>query len=343
MIKIRSEYLENLAQNHYNLLSNTFQFSISNRLKESLKKYKQKRKPIYKKYFELLLYINKNLEDIIIGNPAKLERYKEELTIVSQEFEFIKQEKKKTIEQKEILKDLNKIFNYETFSSNGFTKNKTKKDNKNYFYSGNTFVQNLNLYICPYCNRNTIYSINNGKKRTSELDHYYPQSKYPFLALSFYNLVPSCKVCNLIKLDNDDKKYINPYDDRFDMNKNMKFSLNVEDSTFYHSEKGFNIDYEYNKKISDDEKNRIENNLDDFELKDLYQNHKDIILELIQKQAIYNDSYIDELFNQYEGTLFKNREDLQRLITCGYISDDEINKRPLSKLIKDISKELELI
>ena len=67
------------------------------------------------------------------------------------------------------------------------------------------------------------------------------------------------------------------------------------------------------------------------------------MLELIQKQAIYNESYLDELLTQYEGTLFKNREDLQRLILGGYISDDEIGKRPLSKLTRDISVELRLV
>ena len=41
--------------------------------------------------------------------------------------------------------------------------------------------------------------------------------------------------------------------------------------------------------------------------------------------------------------LFKNREDLLRLISGGYINDEDINKRPLSKLIKDISEELGLI
>jgi hypothetical protein len=75
----------------------------------------------------------------------------------------------------------------------------------------------------------------------------------------------------------------------------------------------------------------------------LYQNHKDIVVELIQNAQIYNDSYIDELMINYEGSLFKNREDLLRLITCGYISDEDLHKRPLSKLIKDISEELKLI
>jgi len=45
---------------------------------------------------------------------------------------------------------------------------------------------------------------------------------------------------------------------------------------------------------------------------------------------------------KYEGTLFKNREDLLILVTCGYVSDEDLHKRPLSKLIKDISQELKI-
>jgi len=87
---------------------------------------------------------------------------------------------------------------------------------------------------------------------------------------------------------------------------------------------------------------RAKNNIKSFELNTLYQNHKDIVLELIQKEAIYNESYLAELLTQYEGTLFKNREDLQRLISGGYVSDEEIGKRPLSKLVRDVSEALGL-
>ena len=48
-------------------------------------------------------------------------------------------------------------------------------------------------------------------------------------------------------------------------------------------------------------------------------------------------------FDRYSGILFSSKEELMRLITCGYISDDDINKRPLSKLIKDISEDLGFI
>ena len=314
MIKIASEYLDKYANEHYQAVENYFNNKNSGYSIETINKWI---KNCFGKEYDF--------KKLILAKPNKLEE-------LSKIYKF------------NCCNDFGSFHGYYNYL-NQYTKVTyfNMIDDEKRAYNAYQLIENLNISICPYCNRNTIYNIKNSKKRTSELDHFYPQSKYPFFALSFYNLVPSCKVCNKIKLDKDDEEYINPYDDRFNMNKNMKFSLELIDSTFYHSEKGFNIDYEYNKKISDDEKNRIENNLDDFELKDLYQNHKDIILELIQKQAIYNDSYLYELLSQYEGTLFKNREDLQRLITCGYISDDEINKRPLSKLIKDISKELELI
>ena len=212
--------------------------------------------------------------------------------------------------------------------------------NKKDEYDAYDLAKKLNVNVCPYCNINATYTVikRNGKKITRpEFDHFYDKDTYPILSLSFYNLIPSCHICNST-LKGREKfsidTHINPYSDNFDTV--AKFKLKIEDSTFYHSIKGFNLTLE-----SDDK--RANKNIKSFELETLYQNHKDIILELIQKEAIYNESYLDELLTQYEGTLFKNKEDLQRLISGGYVSDEEIGKRPLSKLIKDISQELGLI
>lgn len=38
--------------------------------------------------------------------------------------------------------------------------------------------------------------------------------------------------------------------------------------------------------------------------------------------------------------MFNSRDELVRLVTGGHITDDEINQRPLNKLIKDISEQL---
>ena len=89
--------------------------------------------------------------------------------------------------------------------------------------------------------------------------------------------------------------------------------------------------------------NEIKNTLELFHIISIYQKHKDLILELIQKSQIYTESYIDELLQNYQGKVFNNREDLLRLIIGVYVDEKDINKRPLSKLLIDISKSLGLL
>lgn len=124
--------------------------------------------------------------------------------------------------------------------------------------------------------------------------------------------------------------YVEGFDDK------ARFALHVKDSSFYYDEKGF--DLELGSKDA-----KAQKNIKDFALQEIYKNHKDIVLELIQKAEMYNESYLDELMQNYEGTLFKNREDLLRLIFGGYINDEDLGKRPLSKLTKDILEQLEII
>ena len=57
--------------------------------------------------------------------------------------------------------------------------------------------ESLGVRVCPYCNRNYIFL--DERNKACEFDHFYPQSQYPLLAASFYNLIPSCSVCNIWK------------------------------------------------------------------------------------------------------------------------------------------------
>jgi len=197
------------------------------------------------------------------------------------------------------------------------------------------FIEFLNVKTCLYCNRNFVINFKNDKKlsTTAQLDHFFSKKDYPYLSVSLYNLIPCCPTCNLRKLDKK-VNILHPFFD--DIDKEIKFVLKLKDTKFYYSIKGFEIELKTNFK-------RAKNHIEVFKLEDLYNEHKDIVLELIQKKYMYNESYLDELFRKYEGTFFKNKEDLLRLVSGGYISEEEINKRPLSKLIKDISEELDFI
>ena len=271
-----------------------------------------KLKPKLQKLEEDLKQLNSpySLRDILISKPEKL-------------YEIGKWSKKQSIN-----------FDYMKNKYDNFIQKKQE-------YNAYDLAKNLEVNTCPYCNINSIYTIfdENGEKiLRPEFDHFFDKATYPILSLSIYNLIPSCHQCNSnlkhtksLNLD----EYIHPYID--DLDKEIQFSLKIKSSEFYYSVDGFEIEYKnINKSI------KVENHLKVFKIKERYQYLKDIILELIQKKYMYNESYLDELFKKYEGTFFKNREDLLRLVSGGYISEEEINKRPLSKLIKDISEELGL-
>lgn len=206
--------------------------------------------------------------------------------------------------------------------------------------SSKNFLEKINLHVCPYCNRNFIFNFNkkNSKEATAQLDHFFDKSTYPYLAICMYNLVPSCGTCNQRK-SKDKRTVFYPFEESF--NQNAKFIYDGIKTDL----KNQKLDFFDEKRISlkievIDEKSKVKNHKEVFNIENLYENHKDIVKELLQKRVIYSDSYIDELFSQYGGKVFSSREELLRLLTCGYVTDEDINKRPLSKLIKDISEDL---
>ena len=267
------------------------------------------------------IYIKKNIEYILKAKPDEFEN-------------IILKIKQNNIDKSRLKKAFvggknnGGSIGYSKFSAKGTTT-----------YNAYDLAQKLKVNVCSYCNRNYTFTIRNKSSKSTrpDFDHFYDKGTHPILALSFYNLIPSCILCNS-RLKSTAKFSINthlhPYKDSF--NDYAKFKLKIINSMFFYDENGFDLKLETNNLKS-------ENIKKDFALETLYQEHKDIALELIQKAQIYNESYIDELYQKYEGTLFKNREDLLRLISGGYIEDKDINKRPLSKLIKDISEELDLI
>ena len=192
-------------------------------------------------------------------------------------------------------------------------------------YHAYQMIIDLDISVCPYCNRNYIY--NADDRRTSQLDHFFPESKYPFLAMSFYNLIPSCGICNFFK----SAKPVNysPYSSDINI-ADKRFNLKIKGVQFYNKRDDIEIEL-----IEDN----LKDNIKHFRLKSLYKEHSDIAVELIKKRHIYSDDYLETLYKQYEGTLFKNFEHLKGLIYGNYITDDEIGKRPLAKLTKDILEE----
>ncbi|MGJ0322740.1 HNH endonuclease [Aliarcobacter cryaerophilus] len=263
-----------------------------------------------------------NNSKLILGaNPMELKKiitYFEENFYCSIGYE----ENKNT----ELYINLSKIFIDET---SGLYKNFTSYKKE---YDSYKFVETIDLKTCPYCNRNYTFIVDaeSGKLRP-EIDHFYPKSIYPFLAMSFYNLIPSCPICNHTKSSKIKENLINPYDIKQD---DFKFTYKPNDISFSEVEsKKYNMD-----SFEIEFKNQNEN-IDIFKLDELYKQHKDIVVDLLMKKVYYPKSYIEELENNFGFT----KDEIYRYLLSNYKKDEDLHKRPLSKLIKDISEELDLI
>ncbi len=244
------------------------------------------------------------LEEIIIADVNKIEEYKENITFDS-------------IEQK---KEIKKAFNYAWHRQQDNFMEHFKK---------------LNIKSCPFCNNNYIYFYNdeNPRKTIATLEHFYPKSKYPHLSLSFYNLIPSCYICNSKFKGNEEHegKIIHPYRDDFS-----------ENSEFYIKPRSFENELEFDIDLKTyDDKSKM--SVDRFKLNEIYKEHNDIAKEIWHKSQYYNDSRIEELYNEFYKDMGYTKEDVKNMIFCNYLKKDDINKRNHSKLTQDILKQFRMI
>jgi hypothetical protein len=133
----------------------------------------------------------KNLRSIILGLPETIY----DISIkTKRKFPDMYPKIRKRVkgEEREVddFSKLNKLFDY---------KNIIKQ--KGYFLS-----HELKINVCPYCNRNHTFTVGTDKEKTIRptFDHFFNKTKNPLLALSFYNLIPSCHQCNSnLKLNKD--------------------------------------------------------------------------------------------------------------------------------------------
>ncbi|MDR0605666.1 MAG: HNH endonuclease [Bacteroidales bacterium] len=219
------------------------------------------------------------------------------------------------------------------FSENNYEFETFKKYMKNQYKifideNGLWLAEQLKVNVCPYCNRQYTFTINSKKKTRPQFDHFYPKSKYPYLALSFYNLIPCCPVCNSMK--NEDMIDCHPYVKGFD--NEFLFSFNHLD--YILTQKEIEI-------ILKSTNNRMNRNIETFALNELYAKHKDYVQEIIDKAYAYNDDYYNGIIETFSA-IGKSSSEINRLIFGNYIEIAEHEKRPLSKLTKDILEQIRL-
>ncbi len=189
------------------------------------------------------------------------------------------------------------------------------------------FVEELQVTVCPYCNRNFV---NSTYKRTMcDLDHFYDKETYPILAVSFHNLVPVCHACNHAKASKSIS--YSPHNMKFSTDDLLTFDFFVTGIDYLCDNKQISIEL--------DSCNIFKDNVKELKLRDVYQIHSDIVQECIKKAIIFNPEYMTDLLNTYDG-LFESEEELYRIVFGNYMEEYDYGKRPLSKLTKDILSNL---
>lgn len=219
---------------------------------------------------------------------------------------------------------------------------------------GGDMVDATGSDVCPYCNRiyiknvitSKLYANDNKRKKSvrGELDHFYTKELYPYLAVCRYNLIPSCKYCNGANGkhtdDAADKGLVNPYllkQDHSDISFHTKI-VNGKVASLKRCAEGIKVTIDCNTP-------EMANNIQEFNLKELYDTHTDYAAEIfwkvrMRKQKRYLDAVKSRL---YSGGYTLSEDDINRLILGNYTQSKDFKKRPLSKFMNDIAREYGLI
>jgi hypothetical protein len=218
-----------------------------------------------------------------------------------------------------VYSQLNRIFDYGKFSS---------KSNSG--YSTYDLAHKLNINTCTYCNRLYTKTVIKPHKLTRpEFDHWFAKSRYPLLAVSFYNLIPSCNICNsTIKGSNEMTlgTHLHPYVDK------PEFKFTYYNKTF--GTYGFNI-------VSAPASKSF-NTVTAFKIKEIYEMHEDEIEDLRKIKSAYSESYLTILASQFKG-LSISEDEIYRLAFGTYNDEALFDRRPLSRMKRDILIELGMI
>ena len=183
-------------------------------------------------------------------------------------------------------------------------------------------LNSLNLSVCPYCNRQYIFGTDNNRKVGAQFDHFYSKSKYPYLALSMYNLIPCCPTCN--KAKGEEFIEINPYIEGFENNGKL-----MVDSPLNCILR--NADWEVKFKADD----RCKTNIQAFALDELYKKHKDYAHEIVLKSVAYQKGYYNDLKISFRNIGITD-ETIERILWGNYLDNSQLSRRPLSKMTLDI-------
>ncbi len=193
----------------------------------------------------------------------------------------------------------------------------------------------LDKHACTYCNREYIFvyeNKNGGKGMVPQFDHWFAKTDFPLLALSFYNLIPSCATCNGIKSDIEMNlgDHLHPYVDP-NISDSYRFSY------FLNSIDALKVVLKNNSLLSF----KPEKTFKALNLEMIYKGHSGKELkDLYELRYKYSENYLKILLENTFGNLSMTDQEKYRLIFGIELDDENYHKRIMSKFKKDIITEL---
>ena len=215
----------------------------------------------------------------------------------------------------------------------------------------------MEIEVCPYCQRNYItnYEKDNEEKTTADLDHFYPKSLYPFLALSLYNFIPSCQICNSrFKGSKDTYNSVYPYEESFDdLGAKFKTSKEIIYEILGEKDANFFVEIDY-KNLKNKDREKVEKSIKHLGLDKVYKkSHNQYVMDLLNTIEKYPEKYLEScvsIFDQFYKD--KTKDEKKKIIKYFKNSFNDIikepyrkrieNEEPLAKLTKDILEEFEI-
>ncbi|RLJ73641.1 hypothetical protein BCL90_3803 [Pedobacter alluvionis] len=330
MIKIPHtlEHLDSLAQQHY------LYFHKESSIREVIDDH------IDGPMAPLLNYVWVNLEKIIAGRPDVLESM---IPALDQHIVESKQNYR-NLTPGIIEADVTTWFNDIIFSIFNYDHNATsftKRYEKRLAYG---LARTLNITTCPYCNGQftVTFDVEDGKSRP-QFDHFLYKSRYPYFAISFYNLIPSCYVCNASVKGStvfSIKTHLHPYLEG--MEGAYKFETKISSVDFLVNKKEFDLHLVAREHANPDHLTRSEGSIEAFAIIDRYQFHKDYASDIIKKAHLYTHTTIKSIidgFNWEDNPVFSSPEDGLETLMGNFLTEEGLHKRIFSKLSKDVAEE----
>lgn len=264
-------------------------------------------------------------DELYHGNPKKLESY---ISVFETLYPEVRNKKN------DIHQNL-----YQLFVENGFDAKGVCS------FPKDKIIEAVGVKVCPYCNRVFVENIEfkTGGSLKGQLDHFYPKDKYPYLAISRYNLVPCCPFCNGSSCKgNKDPwkvKMVNPYS--LKDAKGLMFKTNIRRKGFLNLEtcaSAVEVEVDVKKQPEMTNNNKV------FHLAEIYNHHKDYVAEMWYRYNMMKTPAYQQFVKEIMGRKTKrgpwmismSKADWERVMYGVYTEEKDYHRRPMSKFCMDI-------